>query len=780
MRVAIFIENDELDLFDNENIEIVSSITDSSDVTKNTTDYSKGFTVPASDKNNAIFKHYYNATIDNTFDARIKIDGRIELDGLPFKSGKIRLDKVDVKSGSASSYSINFFGKLVNLKDAVKDDELTSLDLSALNFEFTSDNVLDRLQTVLSDEPVICNLLSKRRYYYNSDPTDTTNTETTVNIANVGLRIADIRPSVKLIEIIKAIEDKYDFVFSRDFFGRTEFDMIYMWLNNNATIQGQPTEQLINWTSGLSGVSLGMNLTTDVWTNNTYFLSASTFKIFTYRVKIITTSVDPYNIVVKNNGVVVATIPSSGGTFETDVLEIRTIPDTEFNYTFYVASTSTIDYSAEIDIYETVNTPPIGTPPVITYGFCSASTNSITTVFQISANLPKMKIIDFLKSLFALFKLVIIQENNTDIYVNTLVDYYSQGKLWDMTNYIDFESYEVNRGDILNEIDFSFVEPTTLLNKQFKLNTGLGYGDEQLKLVDENGELLDGKKLEVKPQFEQMVYERLNDVDTGELTNIMYGLAVNENLEPQNPKAHIFYRNIVNVTEKPFKIIKQDLSTVTISGNINTANHTLGFSSIQYALLFSEEFSAWDGSLISKNLYTNYYKDYIDSIFNIKRRNFSFKSIPPLYILLAMRLNDVLKIKDDYYRIDKNTANITNRNVQLNLINSFDNTINPFATDGTIFFSSAKTTSQTIFVKGNDSFTVSLVDSPSWAGYTVSGRMITVEMEANETGLLRGVTVEITNGTKTLTVVIIQETETVRADNNIITADSTLITADNG
>ena len=93
MIVGIFIGNDKLELFADENIEIVSSITDSSDITKNTTDYSKGFTVPASDRNNAIFKHYYNATVDNTFDARIKVEGRIELDGLPFKSGKIRLER---------------------------------------------------------------------------------------------------------------------------------------------------------------------------------------------------------------------------------------------------------------------------------------------------------------------------------------------------------------------------------------------------------------------------------------------------------------------------------------------------------------------------------------------------------------------------------------------------------------------------------------------------------------------------------------------------------------
>jgi hypothetical protein len=149
MTVALYIENERIDLFPEDNIEIVSSIADSSDITKLTTDYSKSFSVPASDTNNRIFKHYYNATIDNTFDARIKTNGRIEIDGLPFKSGKIQLEKVNVKSLKASSYSLRFFGKLVAFKDKVKDDELPSLDLSALNFEYTQGNIITALTSSL-------------------------------------------------------------------------------------------------------------------------------------------------------------------------------------------------------------------------------------------------------------------------------------------------------------------------------------------------------------------------------------------------------------------------------------------------------------------------------------------------------------------------------------------------------------------------------------------------------------------------------------------------------
>jgi len=150
MVTKIYIENNLIDLFADETMELNSSIADSDDITKINSDYTKTFTVPASDNNNRIFKHYYDADIDNTFDARTKKDARIELDGLPFRTGKIRLEKVSVKSGAPSSYTINFWGNLINFKDLIKSDELTSLDLSAYDHEFNSDNVKTGLVTGLS------------------------------------------------------------------------------------------------------------------------------------------------------------------------------------------------------------------------------------------------------------------------------------------------------------------------------------------------------------------------------------------------------------------------------------------------------------------------------------------------------------------------------------------------------------------------------------------------------------------------------------------------------
>jgi len=73
-QVDIYIEgttqNDytKLDLFDDEKINISSSIQNIQDISKVYTDFSQSFTVPASDNNNKIFEYFYQNDVNNKID----------------------------------------------------------------------------------------------------------------------------------------------------------------------------------------------------------------------------------------------------------------------------------------------------------------------------------------------------------------------------------------------------------------------------------------------------------------------------------------------------------------------------------------------------------------------------------------------------------------------------------------------------------------------------------------------------------------------------------------
>jgi len=125
--IQLYIEGQRVDMFKDESVSITQSIQNVKDIAKVFTEFTKTFTLPASKTNNKIFKHYYNFDITGGFDARTKKDATLELNYLPFKKGKIKLEGVDLQNRKPKSYRITFFGNTVTLKDLLGEDKLSAL-----------------------------------------------------------------------------------------------------------------------------------------------------------------------------------------------------------------------------------------------------------------------------------------------------------------------------------------------------------------------------------------------------------------------------------------------------------------------------------------------------------------------------------------------------------------------------------------------------------------------------------------------------------------------------
>lgn len=786
MRVSLYIQNTKIDLFEDETIDLKSSVQDVNDITKNTTDFTKNFKVPASSNNNILFKHYYDATIDNTFDARTKVDARLELDGIVFRYGKISLLSVSVKYGKPSAYDIVFYGNLVNIKDKVKEDNLNVLDLTAFNHEYNATNVQQGLTSGLFSDSIKYSLISKKRYYYNSDNTDNTQTPEISNIAFHtggvnGVTYKTLNPSIKLIRIIEAIESYYDIEFSRDFFGRSEFDNLYLWLSNTDEFGVGTAYDIIDFDGGDSTY---MNLTTNIgtytsqytnvvnrnfWRLNLTVTPASGFENITYKV----------NHYVNGQKTITDTFTGAGTV--TKVLETQTDSQTWDVY-FEITADSVFEFTTSLQqdnyiylssIYSTVSSYTT-----------TGSTQTLTPYVDITNNIPEIKVIDFLKGLFSAFKLVVIQKNpNQPIYVNTLKDYYSEGVVYDLTKYIDSSSHTVERGNLLNRIVYEFEGPTTILNIQFSKDSGLGYGDEEAILENEDGEPLDGESLEIKLPFEQVIYERLTDIDDNSQTNIQYGAIIDEDLSRTTIKPHIHYINSVNLGSKTISFI-DETSTQYELDTVNVPSHTLGFENPQHSFIFSAEFSTYTTELILNTLYKNWHFDFITSIFNIKRRTFKFTAYNlPYRYLMSLDLNDVIQIKDNFYRINSFNTNLITGKVSFELINSFDNTLNYFDTSQTLIIASQRASQETVYVNelGNKDYT--LIDEgygTSWITLSESGNLLVLDIDDNNTGAERyaSITIQNTEKTKTKTVIVRQLNGNVTWDSEEITFDSETTTFD--
>ncbi|MHC4946547.1 MAG: hypothetical protein ACYTG7_26360, partial [Planctomycetota bacterium] len=231
--IELYINNTRVDLFKDESVvSITDSIQNVRDISKIYTAFSQQFNLPASKTNNKLFKHYYNYEIDNGFDARYKAPAEIKLNGVTYKTGKIRLNSVDLKDNTPYSYKVVFFGDTVELKDQLAELLLSSLDYdSSMDFTYNATNIWSRFTSTESgapDDVVVPLITHSKRFEINSS-----GQYKELNTTN-DLDYIDVKPAVRVKKIIEAIENSgLGITFSSEFFNSEEFNNLYLWLHKN-------------------------------------------------------------------------------------------------------------------------------------------------------------------------------------------------------------------------------------------------------------------------------------------------------------------------------------------------------------------------------------------------------------------------------------------------------------------------------------------------------------------------------------------------------------------
>ena len=255
MKVKIYIDDKVLDLYQDESIQYTSKLSDIEKLSNVFTDFSDSFTVPATPKNNAIFQHYYDVDIDNTFNANIRVIAYIEIDSFPFRVGKVQLEGIKLKNQKPDSYKITFYGGLIQLSDLFKDDTIDLLDyqkdatgslvkvwdsLSQFEYEYNSANFINSLNNPsFQSGSIITPLISYTDRDWNYGSADS------IDISgNAGAILdSELRPAIRIKHIIEGIETKYGINFTRNFLGSAVFNNLFMWMNggNTDAVLGQET-----------------------------------------------------------------------------------------------------------------------------------------------------------------------------------------------------------------------------------------------------------------------------------------------------------------------------------------------------------------------------------------------------------------------------------------------------------------------------------------------------------------------------------------------------------
>lgn len=703
--LQLYVNDQRVELFSDETINVTSSIQNAKDISKIFTDFSKDFTIPATAQNNKIFKHYYNYDIVNGFDARVRQDALLQINHSTFRKGKLSLMGVSMKNNLPSSYKVVFYGSTVTLPDLFGDDVLPDvLELNTYNHAYSDSSVKQGLKTSLSDGNIIYPLLThtKRLYYETGGATTTDgNLYFDAGKPNRGLDYKDIKPAIKLKAIVDSIGLKYGLTFSSTFFESIVFDRLFMWLHRKKgamTVADGITQRSIvknfDRTNGDEEVAQYIN---DVFIiSRVDDLGTTKYEIFG-DLTITPYSDKKYSIYIYNKDVLINSVVNTSGVLDLsihseleDYNEIKTIIETSNGLSNYDAKW----YFESIGRTEDFQGNNIGgTEASVTYESLNAS---LIDEVQITDHIPNMKVLDFMTNLFKMFNLTSFVKKDGSIYVDTLDTFYSEYVIYDLTNYVFSESSTIDRALPYNKINLEFPESKTFIAQ--KRNQIFGNKSQFGNLIYDGGGNYDGIEYSLKVDFEKMVYERLSDVGSEnlDLTSIGYGWFTEYNGDS--------FEDISNATPAlnmplVFFNVKTDNSTHPISwiggghSQITTYNRPSNVSNADaehllskaFTLNFGTEVDEYELSSNSNSIYNTFYKSYIERVFNAKGRMFTFKAKLPQKVLLNYLLNDVFIINGRQYVINSIETDLMTGISNLQLINKLTESVATDLSNSTLF-----------------------------------------------------------------------------------------------
>ena len=661
--VQLYIQGERVDLFADESVVLTQSIQNVKDISKIFTDFTRTFSVPANAKNNKIFKHYYNATITNTFDARSKVDATIELNHLKFRSGKVKLNGVDLKNNKPNLYRITFFGNTVSLKDTVGEDKLASLSsLSNDNVVYDSATIKTKLQANPASNDVIAPLIThSQRLTFDSNLSANETGNLYYGGDNLhGVLWSDLKYALRVDKIVQAITVSYPSIdFSTDFFTSTNapYYNLFMWLHrkkggvplDNAQTLVTGYEVVTNDYGGIINPST-IRVTPEIASN------VNGFGLF-----LTTTSSYSYSVSLLRNGVSIFRKADIVGNSDISYEDLNDTLEAG-DYTVIIESNENFVLDEVLFlIYHFVS----GSQVFTRYAATDVGVNS-SIEFLISEQIPNLKIIDFLTGLFRMFNLTAYVDDSTDkIIVKTLDSYYDGGSSYDITNYLDVESSSVNVALPFKEITFEHGDTKTLLAAKHSQIFGKTWGKTEYS----NGENLDGGIYKVKTPFSQMLYERLIDNENGNTTSIQYGYSVDDSENPYIGSPLLFYPIRNSGDSISFKDTATSNTEVT-SYNVPSNSVALDSSISSHNINFFQEANEYAvNDPFPNTLFNTYHRDYISDVFDVRNRLTKVSAYLPLKILLNYTLADRLSISGNRYKINSIQTNFKTGKSEIELLN---------------------------------------------------------------------------------------------------------------
>lgn len=679
--IQLYIGDQRVELFGDETISITDSIKNAKDISKVFTTFSQQFTVPASKENNKIFKHFYNYDIDNAyaFDARVKVAARLEINYLPFRNGRLKLDGVDLRNNAPYAYRITFYGSVVDLKDLIGEDKLPSLStFENVNLEYDLTTLIAALQQNATGDYPLALITAGQRLYYDSEADSQGSGNLYWSDAGVaqGLKPQQLKYAVKLSKLIDAILTEYSITAADNtFFNPSEtndLDELYMWLHRKndvveipAGVESKvPFDQTFPTNYFYIGVDSNLIVADDPSANETIRFIASA------------SNTGRYDLIIRKNGEVVAAYENVSGTISPTFSTGNYVQGDVFN--------AHIRTYEETVTFSSIQWQALNDSTLALAVSSTQTTYLRTFFFNVGNNLPEMKIIDFLSGIFQLFNLVAYVDDDGDLITQTLDEFYRIGNSYDISKYIDISRSTVDSALPYSEIFFKYKDTKTILAEQHyqevaQVDPATGRGPFEwggVEYATDNN--LSGEIYKVEPPFHHAKYEKLLDASNQiNDTQTQVGYFVTDNEESYLGSPLLFYvvPQAINVHEGKLSVVKGEsrLNSPTITGPVNMPSNSKSFDPevSEANIHFNAEINEFAGVEFEDTLFKRYYEKYIQSVFNQRNRLTKVTAYLPVSILREIALNDTIIINGRSYIINSMQINVNTGKTSFELLNKY-------------------------------------------------------------------------------------------------------------
>jgi len=671
---AIIKSSEKLELFNDEQIQVSSTIQNVADISKTYTDFSQSFTIPASTHNNKILQHFYQSDVNSLIDYNLRLDSFIEIELNFFRRGKIQVEKANLKNGKPESYTLTFYGDGKTLLDYFGEDLLSDLNYSSLNHLYNGTQVKNRVTNSTNTFDVKYPLISSKRIWTWTGQTPTTITPSWLNIPTIStndihntnghIHYNELFPALRVKKIFDTIATKYGVSFNGNFLNDERFTKLFLWYKNKNEMQVLSESYLVDMQSVTTPTGiydLTSRFDTTLNTLNIIELSGVLSHLVEFNVTSASTGNDYYIDVFQNGNFLTTLIGSGVGTYTCDFFNQTAGLDVTYQFKLRgeIAMTlgTTIKYSVQY---------LSGSSLVTEFVTCTNASQVIILNTDLASMSPVMKVSDFFSGVLKVFNMTCYGTGLNTYQIEPLDDWYSQGAIVDITQYTDVNSIDVDRMKLYKKVTMKYQDSESFLNKQFSQLFNREYGNTTYQYN------YDGDEFTLDVPFENLLQTKF----TG--TNLQVGYSLNNEFAPYVPKPVLLYQ----YDNKDVDFHFNDGTSTTNITNYTPFGQDLKTNLTDYTLNFAPDISTILNVPIQQTLFGTYYFSYLYNLYNLKQRLISVKTILPISLLTGLKLNDRLVIRDKRYIINSMQSNLTTGEVNFQLILDFrpmlNNTIQPY------------------------------------------------------------------------------------------------------